>query len=368
VISPGGSDSASLDNAVEFLLHSGRSLPHVMAMLIPEAWSGNPDMDEEKRAFYEYHASLMEPWDGPAAVAFTDGRIIGATLDRNGLRPGRYIVTKDDLVVLASEAGVIEVPAEDVVSKLGIKDADDPRLEDATAELYKAEFHRGTMKENCGEFSRMKVSEAKVAIVEQMKGNGFTFMYELPEKVVCKCGTRCYVKILENQWFLNYSDPAWKELTREVIRSANVYPPESLEWYYSTIDWLRNWPCARRAGMGTKLPWDKEWIVETLSDSTIYMAFYTINHQVNSEKVKYEQLTPEVFDYLFHGKGSPVHLAKASGIDMKLLTDMRNEFLYWYPVDLRNSAKELIPNHLTFFAFHHAALFEKSQWPRGKLR
>jgi glutamate synthase (NADPH) large chain len=117
VIVPGGSDSASLDNAVEFLYQSGRSLPHVMAMLIPEAWAGNPDMNEEKRAFYEYHASLMEPWDGPAAIAFTDGKVIGATLDRNGLRPGRYIVTKDDLVVLASEAGVIEVPAEDVRKK-----------------------------------------------------------------------------------------------------------------------------------------------------------------------------------------------------------------------------------------------------------
>jgi glutamate synthase (NADPH) large chain len=117
VIVPGGSDSASFDNAVEFLYQSGRSLPHVMAMLIPEAWAGNPDMNEEKRAFYEYHASLMEPWDGPAAIAFTDGKVIGATLDRNGLRPGRYIVTKDDLVVLASEAGVIEVPAEDVRKK-----------------------------------------------------------------------------------------------------------------------------------------------------------------------------------------------------------------------------------------------------------
>jgi Glutamate synthase domain 2 len=117
VIMPEGSDSASLDNAVEFMYQSGRSLPHVMAMLIPEAWSGNPDMDEDKRAFYEYHASLMEPWDGPAAIAFTDGQVIGATLDRNGLRPGRYIVTKDDLVVLASEAGVIEVPAEDVRKK-----------------------------------------------------------------------------------------------------------------------------------------------------------------------------------------------------------------------------------------------------------
>ncbi|HEV2323987.1 MAG TPA: glutamate synthase large subunit [Terracidiphilus sp.] len=117
VIVPGGSDSASLDNAVEFLFQSGRSLPHVMAMLIPEAWAGNPDMDEDKRAFYEYHASLMEPWDGPAAIAFTDGRVIGATLDRNGLRPGRYIVTKDDIVVLASEAGVLDVPAEDVRKK-----------------------------------------------------------------------------------------------------------------------------------------------------------------------------------------------------------------------------------------------------------
>jgi glutamate synthase domain-containing protein 2/glutamate synthase domain-containing protein 1/glutamate synthase domain-containing protein 3 len=117
IVVPGGSDSSGLDNAVEFLLQSGRTLPHVLAMLIPEAWSGNPDMDEDKRAFYEYHASLMEPWDGPAAIAFTDGKMIGATLDRNGLRPGRYIVTKDDMVVLSSEAGVIEVPAEDIRKK-----------------------------------------------------------------------------------------------------------------------------------------------------------------------------------------------------------------------------------------------------------
>jgi len=117
VVVPKGSDSASLDNAVEFLYQSGRALPHVMAMLIPEAWAGNPDMDEDKRAFYEYHASLMEPWDGPAAIAFTDGRVIGATLDRNGLRPGRYVVTKDDMVVLSSEAGVIEVPADQVKKK-----------------------------------------------------------------------------------------------------------------------------------------------------------------------------------------------------------------------------------------------------------
>ena len=117
IIAPDGSDSANFDNAVELLLQAGRTLPHVMAMLIPEAWAGNPHMAPEKRAFYEYHACLMEPWDGPAAIAFTDGRVIGATLDRNGLRPGRYVVTQDDLVVMASEAGVLDVPAEQVKRK-----------------------------------------------------------------------------------------------------------------------------------------------------------------------------------------------------------------------------------------------------------
>src|ERR1700728_3254324 len=117
VISPDGSDSANFDNAVELLLQAGRSLPHVMAMLIPEAWAGNPHMQPEKRAFYEYQASLMAPWDGPAAIAFTDGRVIGATLDRNGLRPGRYVVTNDGLVVMASEAGVLDVAPEDVQRK-----------------------------------------------------------------------------------------------------------------------------------------------------------------------------------------------------------------------------------------------------------
>jgi glutamate synthase (NADPH/NADH) large chain/glutamate synthase (ferredoxin) len=117
IISEGQSDSACLDNAVEFLCMGGRSLPHAMMMLIPEAWSGNPHMDFDRRAFYEYHAAMMEPWDGPAAVAFTDGTVIGATLDRNGLRPGRYMITQDGLAILASEAGVLPIPPEEIVAK-----------------------------------------------------------------------------------------------------------------------------------------------------------------------------------------------------------------------------------------------------------
>jgi glutamate synthase (NADPH) large chain len=111
------SDSANLDNAIELLVMSGRSLPHVMMMLIPEAWDGNADMDPERHAFYEYHAALIEPWDGPASISFTDGRIVGATLDRNGLRPSRFWVTADDVVIMASEAGVIDVDPARVVSK-----------------------------------------------------------------------------------------------------------------------------------------------------------------------------------------------------------------------------------------------------------
>ena len=114
---PGGSDSSSFDNVLELLVQSGRSLPHAMAMLIPEAWSTNPHMNADKKAFYEYHCSLMEPWDGPAAIAFTDGKVIGATLDRNGLRPARYLVTTDDLVVLSSETGVMPVRPKDVRMK-----------------------------------------------------------------------------------------------------------------------------------------------------------------------------------------------------------------------------------------------------------
>ncbi len=117
IIREGGSDTATFDNVLELLVMGGRSLPHAVLMMIPEPWTGNPEMDPARRAFYEYHSSLMEPWDGPASIAFTDGTVIGAVLDRNGLRPSRYYVTKDDLVIMASEVGVLDVPAEDVLVK-----------------------------------------------------------------------------------------------------------------------------------------------------------------------------------------------------------------------------------------------------------
>src|SRR5579872_1625552 len=148
----GQSDTACFDNALEFLVQGGYSLPHAVMMMIPEAWAGNPLMDEKRRSFYEYHAALMEPWDGPAAIAFTDGRQIGATLDRNGLRPARYFVTDDDLVVMASEMGVLPVPEEKIVQKWRLQpgkmllvDLDEGRLipdEEIKAELAKSHPYR----------------------------------------------------------------------------------------------------------------------------------------------------------------------------------------------------------------------------------
>ena len=121
IVNPDGSDTAMFDNTFEFLYLSGRSLPHVAMMMVPEPWSNHETMGDEKKAFYEYHSTLMEPWDGPAAMGFTDGVQIGAMLDRNGLRPARYYVTKDDMIILSSEAGVLDIPAEDVLYKDRLK-------------------------------------------------------------------------------------------------------------------------------------------------------------------------------------------------------------------------------------------------------
>ena len=117
IIREGGSDTATFDNVLEFLCMTGRSLPHAILMMIPEPWAGHESMSPELKAFYEYHSALMEPWDGPASIAFTDGSVIGAVLDRNGLRPSRYYVTKDDLVIMASEVGVLDIPPENILIK-----------------------------------------------------------------------------------------------------------------------------------------------------------------------------------------------------------------------------------------------------------
>ena len=135
IIREDGSDSAMFDNCLEFLVLSGRQLPHAVMMMIPEPWSNHESMSEAKKSFYEYHSTLMEPWDGPASIAFTDGTVIGAVLDRNGLRPSRYYLTHDDRVIMASEVGVLPVPPETVAHKGRLKPGEMMAVDTQTGEL-----------------------------------------------------------------------------------------------------------------------------------------------------------------------------------------------------------------------------------------
>jgi len=263
-------------------------------------------------------------------------------------------------------AGYGDYPAIYAVDVIRAADQMDPKAEDATKEIYTKEFHTGVMKSNCLSYSGMKVADAKQAVIRDLtKAHLADRMYELPQRVVCRCTTKCIVKVLEGQWFLRYSDPAWKEKAIQCLVAAKIYPEEARQWFLETINWVKEWPCARKIGLGTPLPWDKDWIVETLSDSTIYMAFYTVVHIIRERGIPPESLIPEVFDYVFLGIGSLSEVAKKSGVPAKLLESMRTEFLYWYPVDLRNSAKELVPNHLTFFIMQHVAMFKPAHWPRA---
>jgi len=267
-------------------------------------------------------------------------------------------VKKIEAISLIKIEGYGEYPAIELVDQMTVKDQHDPKAEEATKILYKKEFHGGVLKEICGEYSGKKVNEIKDLLIHDFKEKNIAdSMYDLPEPVVCRCMTPCIVKLLEEQWFIKYSDPTWKQKTKDALNQASIYPETARQWFLNIIDWLKEWPCARKSGLGTPLPWSPGWIVETLTDSTVYMAFYTINKHLRQYNIKGEQLTPEVFDYIFYGKGNPEKIAVKSKISHKNLDEMRNEFLYWYPVDLRISAKELLPNHLTFFLFQHAALF-----------
>jgi len=261
-------------------------------------------------------------------------------------------------ISLIQVEGYGEYPALELVDQMQVKNQHDPKAEEATKTLYKKEFHGGILKEICGKYAGKKVNEIKDTLIEDFKENDIAdSMYDLPEPVVCRCMTPCVVKLLQEQWFIKYSDPEWKQKTKEALSQAAIYPETARQWFLNIIDWLKEWPCARKSGLGTPLPWSPGWTVETLTDSTVYMAFYTINKHLKQHNVQAEQLPPEVFDYIFYGKGDPEKISEQTGIAQKLLEEMRSEFLYWYPVDLRVSAKELLPNHLTFFLFQHVALF-----------
>ena len=261
--------------------------------------------------------------------------------------------------------GYSEFPAKDAVEHRGIKSQNEAQaLEEATQEVYKAEFYEGVMRNNCGQFSGRMIKEVKDDVVAWMKSNKRCDVFYEPDirPVVCKCGTDVQVGVFAGQWFLDYLSPGWKEKARYALDSMKIVPETYRSLFEATFDWLTQRPCARKRGIGTRLPFDREWIIESLSDSTIYMAFYTIAHKITGNKLKPEQLTPSFFDHVFLGIGTPSKVSKETGIDAGLLKSMRSEFLYWYPNDERHTAPSHISNHLSFAIFHHVAIFPEKHW------
>lgn len=266
--------------------------------------------------------------------------------------------------IIATE-GYGEIPAQDVIIRLQIKDQNSPKLEEATKEIYSKEFYSGRLKQNTGKFANKTVSEAKDEVKKWMLQTGNAdILYELNETPIrCRCGAECVVKILNNQWFLNYSDPEWKEKVHSWINEMKILPEEIRNEFNNVVDWLRERACARQHGLGTKLPWDKNWIIESLSDSVIYMAYYTIAKYVNNKEIKSENASDVFFDYIFLNKGSSEVVSSQCKITPELLEKIKKEFQYFYPVNARHSGRDLVPNHLTFFIFNHIAIFPKEYWP-----
>ncbi len=232
------------------------------------------------------------------------------------------------------------------------------KLEKAKKIVYKKGFYEGKMLDNCGVYSGMPVEKAKDAMKQELLSQGLAIkFYELTGKVVCRCLTPCVVKIVDNQWFLNYADEEWKKLTHECLDNLKLYPEKSRDQFHNVIDWLHEWACTREEGLGTKLPWDEKWLIESLSDSTIYMAYYTIAHKIKD--IEPEKLDDAFFNYVFLNKETEIK------VDKKIADELKKEFEYWYPVDFRNSGKDLIQNHLTFYMFNHTAIFPKEKWPQS---
>lgn len=262
--------------------------------------------------------------------------------------------------------------------KLKIQSFNDKvKLSEAKDETYLKGFTMGIMK--VGPYAGKKVCDAKPLIKQDMIRAGQAVLYYEPEsRVVSRTNDECVVASTD-QWYLVYGEESWSAAVKKHVlnrETFNAYDPIALAKYEHTLDWLKEWACTRQFGLGTFLPWDPQWVIESLSDSTIYMAYYTIAHilqgkdnlngnpTLSPEGIQYEDLTNEVFDYIYRNGPVP---SNAEKINMDTLNKCRTEFRYWYPMDLRVSAKDLIPNHLTMALYNHAAVWdnEPELWPRG---
>ena len=249
---------------------------------------------------------------------------------------------------------------------------DTEKLAQAKAKVYLSGFYDGVML--VGDHKGQKVSEAKPIIQNLLRSTGQALKYMEPEKtVVSRSSDECVVALCD-QWFIEYGEPKWLEETQKALEQLNTYTEEVRKNLNSTLGWLKDHACSRQYGLGSRMPWAEEWLIESLSDSTIYMAYYSVVHHLQGPVlngqgkspigIEAKDLIPEVWDYIFFPKATYPTNCK---IPKEKLDTLKREFEYWYPLDLRVSGKDLVPNHLTYMLYNHTAMWPDmpQYWPRS---
>ncbi|CDI97282.1 leucyl tRNA synthetase [Echinococcus multilocularis] len=294
----------------------------------------------------------------------------------------KYDVT-DEMVLPFELVEIIETPglgrlaAPKIVEEMKIASQNDhDKLREAKEKVYKLGFYDGVLL--MGTHAGQKVQNARKLIQQELIEENSALIYYEPEKpVVTRSGDDAVVSLC-NQWYLDYGNKDWKAKTRKALTAVNM-TDEARNSIDATLNWLQEHACSRTYGLGTRLPWDEKWIIESLSDSTIYMAYQTIAHLLHGGNldgssrgplnIYPEHMTPGVWDYVFLGKGDHTKLAneRYTTVTVASLQHLRKEFLYWYPADLHVSGKDLLPNHLTYYLYNHVAMWPEDPqlWPRG---
>ncbi|MDP4012950.1 MAG: leucine--tRNA ligase [Candidatus Nanoarchaeia archaeon] len=259
-------------------------------------------------------------------------------------------------IIKAKDYG--DYPAEELVKKFGIKSQKDAeKLEEATKEAYKAGFHTGIMSSNAGKYAGKRVEEAKELVkTDLISSKKADVLHDLSEEVICRCGEKVIIKRIDDQWFIRYSDSELTKKSKHCAEQMSVLPEQYKANLPSILDWFSDRACARLGNwMGTRLPFDERWIVEPISDSTLYPIYYLISKYVNEKKLKSKDLTEEFFDYVFLKKGK----------GNKLWDQIRKDVEYWYPLDINLGGKEHQTVHFPVFIMNHVAILPEKMWPKG---